>query len=59
VERLPAYIMAAGALFAVPGIAAAQDLAAGEGGTINHHFGPTGTNATLIAPLDFAKKASM
>jgi cytochrome c len=30
VKRLAAYFMFAGALFAVPGIAAAQDLAAGE-----------------------------
>jgi two-component sensor histidine kinase len=41
------------------GLKIIEALAESLGGTINHHFGPTGTNATLIAPLDFAKKASM
>jgi two-component sensor histidine kinase len=35
-----------------------EALADSLGGTINHHFGPTGTSATLIAPVDLASEAS-
>jgi two-component sensor histidine kinase len=41
------------------GLKIIEALAESLGGTITHHFGPTGTSATLIAPLDFAKQVSL